>query len=274
MLKKTLLSAGIITAGVFGLTAAANAEMQAFSVSGLATADAGYPLNVSVVFTPNTSGPLTVQIFNTSIMKSDAEGVFGVKFGINDGSSPIVSAPTMNQTTLVGQQWNATKKVGGGPPRYTYTMSSSSYMNPQLASPWLASVSTTGTYAINVDPTKIYDLVIGSPTNASGVTTAGGSVYERNPTLVTGATFTLDGITGLSTATKITDVVLQYGTVGLSTPLAPTAIPEPASLALLALGGVPLLLMRQRGRSPWSGIRLLMAHGNNAQRSASTGKGK
>ncbi len=258
MLKKTLLSAGIITAGVFGLTAAANAEMQAFSVSGLATADAGYPLNVSVVFTPNTSGPLTVQIFNTSIMKSDAEGVFGVKFGINDGSSPIVSAPTMNQTTLVGQQWNATKKVGGGPPRYTYTMSSSSYMNPQLASPWLASVMTSGTYAINVDPTKIYDLVIGSPTNASGVTTAGGSVYERNPTLVTGATFTLDGITGLSSSTKITDVVALYGTVGLSTSLAPTAIPEPASLALLALGGVPLLLMRQKKKGPWPRIRLMM----------------
>lgn len=261
MLKNTILSAGLIAAaGMLGVAGASNASIQTFSVtnynSGDAKSSSAYALNVSVTFTPSDNGNLTIQIFNTSTMLSDSEGVFGVDFSMYNGANLISVLPQLSNGVLVGKEWDATTTGKGQSSNTTYTETSTASDNSQLKSPWEVTSVGSGVYGINVSPSKPHDLVIGSPTNSSGKTTANASVLQHSPSLASGAIFTLTGITGLDGSTTISNVDVIYGTNSSSTgPLGQiTAIPTgqllpiPATLPLVGGGllGLGLIALRKR----------------------------
>ena len=262
MLKNTILSAGLIAAaGMLGVAGASNASIQTFSVtnfnSGDAKSSSAYALNVSVTFTPSDDGNLTIQISNTSKVRSDAEGVFGVDFSMYNGANLILALPQLNNNVPVGQEWDAMTTGQGQSSNTTYTETSTASDNSLLTSPWEVTSVGSGVYGINVPPSKPYDLVIGSPTNSSGDTTANSSVFQHSPSLASGAVFTLENISGLSSSTTIKNVVIIFGTDGSlvpgSTDMVPAVpaggpLPIPATLPLVGGGllGLGLIALRKR----------------------------
>ena len=253
MLKKTILSAGLIAAaGMLAGTGASNASIQTFAVTNFNAGDTSNPLNASVTFTPNSNGELSVQIFNTSDTLSDSEGVFGVTFELYNGATQLQTTAPSVGGGAVGDIWTVTSSTTGhGPPSYTATLSSSAYTNSALTNSWVTSANS-GVYSLNVGTGKPHDLVIGTTSDINS------SVSEHSPSLASGAIFTLTGITGLGASTTISNVDVIYGTDNLDTgPLGQiTAIPTgqplpiPATLPLVGGGllGLGLIALRKRRR--------------------------
>ena len=266
MIKTVILSAGLIAAtGIcVGMVGSANASTQIFEVSNFNSGDvtsssnSTYTLNVLVDFTPSAGGNLTIQIFNTSTMLSDAEGVFGVDFSMYDASNIIMNMPSLNDNAPVGQQWSA-NNTDKKSTTYIESSNSPALANNQLASSWKVQSFGSGVYGISVSSSKPHDLVIGSPINSSGKTTANASVYQHSPSLVSGAVFTLSGITELNASTIIKNVNVIYGTSNQCTgplkeifsgPNSPSPVPIPATLPLLGGGlfGLGLIALHKRRR--------------------------
>jgi hypothetical protein len=79
---------------------------------------------------------------------------------------------------------------------------------------------------------------------------ANGSIVgnaTHNPFYITPLTFTISGLTGVTSATTASDAVFSFGTTpGDNIPGSGSAVPEPASLMLLGIGLISVCLLSRR----------------------------
>ncbi len=245
-----LLAAAVVA----GLSVAAVGQnARATVVSYGALNPGGSDLNAYAVFNVSQSN-IAVTFENiTSNTTSDLQEIYGVDFTVLDAAgnpvsvgSPSISAVTGTEVTL--EETNGSFLINtASDPNKTITS------NSDLSKPWLVSNPSTGVVDLTIDTSKPNDMIIAAPPSPDNYGSSGGlnSVYQHNPSLLSGATFTLD-ISGLSPTDTIGDVTLLYGTGPTSTTTVPfnngTPTPEPSVLAFLGMGAIGSLMLTRKRR--------------------------
>ncbi len=235
-----LAAAAVLAAGATRL----QANTESFNLTNFDAGDGpGHYLDATVTFT-TALNQVTVTIQNTSPNTlSDKESIYSVEFQLLDVAFPASSGSYhVDSSTPVDYQ--RTVSTGG-----VYTDTSSELTNPQLTQQWQLTTYGSGPNEYEAKTTQNQDLIIGPPNDGSLYSDANASVTgKHNPWLAPTAVFTLD-IPGLTTDTTIstTGVTLGHDTQNdITTPLTPAPVPEPATVALFAIGGAALLLRRRR----------------------------
>ena len=244
----------LAAAAIAGLSVAAVGQnARATVISYGAVNPAGSGLDAYAVFNVS-SGGIAVTFNNYSpSTTSDTQEIYGVDFEVLDAAgnpvsigSPAVTAVTGTEVTLEDTSGNFLINTASAPNK---TITS----NSDLSKPWLVSSPSTGVVDLTIDTSKPNDMIIAAPPSPDNYGSSGGlnSVYQHNPSLLSGATFTLD-ISGLSPTDTIGDVTLLYGTGPTSTSTVPfnngTPTPEPSVLAFLGMGAIGSLMLTRKRR--------------------------
>ena len=241
-----LAAAAVLAAGATRL----QANTESFNLTNFDAGDGpGHYLDATVTFT-TALNQVTVTIQNTSPnTRSDKEAVYGIQF---EAANASPTSYEIDKAAEVGYEGSFYSHAGGG-----YTLGDSGHpqvlvTNDSMATPWQLTSSGSNTYALAIGSGRPKDLVIGPPDASGGVySDINPSVTNHDPVLSQTATFTLD-MPGVTTDTTIAtdNVLLAYGTDGFSEDssanMTPNAVPEPATVALFAIGGAALLLRRRR----------------------------
>ncbi len=213
---------------------------------------AGSGLDAYAVFNLSQTGIAVTFENTTSSTTSDMQEIYGVDFTVLDAAGNQVSIGTPSIAGVTGTEVSLEPVNGdflintSSAPNKTITS------NSDLSKPWLVSSPSTGVVNLTIDTSKPNDMIIAAPPSPENYGSSGGlnSVYQHNPSLLSGATFTLD-IGGLLPTDTIGDVTLLYGTGPTSATTVPfnngTPTPEPSVLAFLGMGAIgSLMLMRKR----------------------------
>ncbi len=241
-----LAAAAVLAAGATPL----RANTESFNLTNFDAGDgSSHYLDATVTFT-TALNQVTVTIQNTSPnTHSDKEAIYGIQFEIANASPASYG---IDNATDVGYEGSFYSHSGGG-----YTLGDSGHpqalvTNDSMATKWQLTPSGSNTYALAIGSGPPKDLVIGPPDASGGVySDINPSVTNHEPVLSQTATFALD-MPGVTTDTTIAtdNVLLAYGTDGFgedsSTSMAANPVPEPATVALFAIGGAALLLRRRR----------------------------
>ncbi|NNM88017.1 MAG: hypothetical protein HKL95_05825, partial [Phycisphaerae bacterium] len=231
------------TAIGFG-THLSRANTVVYSISGVNGGDGttgGNALSANFVFTIS-SGQVSVQINNTTPnTASDGEEIYGLSFDLTNSLGQSVSVGGAPAYTLTDGTEVTITNVGTHSSQDWKITSSTSVNQNNMSKPWIMSGSGNQV-TMSVDTSKPNDLVIAPPPNPNDYGSAGGlnSVYQHNPSLLSGATFNLSIANALS-GDKISNVIVAYGTgpsYVTADPHGGTPLPEPAALSLFSIPAI------------------------------------
>ncbi len=241
--KLALLIAAVgVGASTLG-AAVANADMmQTFELSNFNAGDASNPLDATITFNFSLAAKdLTITIDNTTPSTYSAgELIRSVGFSLAGVTAPA----TLDNAAMVGEERTVANNG-------SFT-DSAELANSQLTSPWTFNANS-GIYTLSAAGSK--DLVIG-PANANGEYSGVGSIdgnHGHNPFVTSGASFTIN-LPGITPGSEVAgnNIVVGYGTSNFTTSVPMTftssSAPEPATLGMLAVGGVGLLLGRRKAK--------------------------
>ncbi len=266
MLKKTILSAGLIAAaGMLG-AGAVHASVQTFSGSN-PPSSGSYASTIQFTF-DTTNNDITINIQNTtSPVGGISQAISGITFSLTGFSGSLA----IDESALVGYEG-------------TSVASSTELSNSSLHDPWaLGSQSQSQSQSYTLGNPKIMgnlsvasapsagsgypkgaptDLIIDSLTGTSGISPHSPSLFGTGTNGSDGVTFTLDAspISPVTSETEVTGNVTVYFGTGPdaftydylpSNPVPVPAVgelPVPATLPLVGggIGGLALLALRKR----------------------------
>jgi PEP-CTERM motif len=150
-------------------------------------------------------------------------------FDLSDGATSLTSSGTLSNTISNGS---------GGPVTVVDFKNGNSTTTNTSTTPWQFSF-TGGSYFLNdLTGGKPFDLIIGGGPSytLSSYTNANSSITgPHNPSLGT-TMFEVTGITGLMSSTRVSNVMVSFGTGPEGFAGGQQVVPEPASLALMGLG--------------------------------------
>ena len=228
--------AAIITAGLAAGRAGANmiGPPQVFTIANQKVGDGDHLADATISF-GLSNGQLTVSLDNTSSMHAANELIRSVSFKLFNSSRAITA--TGQLTALHNGRQEKINKNG------SYTFSSVTLGG--LADPWRIRRNSSA-YILGTGGAK--DMVIAPPVgNAYRANKTIDGNPRHNPFLADTPTFNMQ-LCGINSVTQVRDVMVGFGTGSLNVPASETSIPEPAAAALLAVGGLVLLLKRKRSR--------------------------
>lgn len=253
--SKVVVSTFIITAA---LSTAAMADLVTFEAAG--TGGDGRQLSASATFDYSSPGLLQVTLTNTAtdLAVVPADVLTGVFFDINGGpaltpisaaldtGSTVVNASSQPAGGNVGGEWAYAQNLSGAPGNAGYGISSSGlglFGQASFPGPNLADNTAVGGMS--------YGIISGIADNANPQLAGSkgkGKGKQGRPFIEDTVVFTF-GIAGLDweefSLGDISNVSFQYGT-SLTEPNIRTVVPEPASLALVALGLGGILWRRRK----------------------------
>ncbi len=247
-----VMVAAVAAAGAFAAPAGAD-TIQTISVSASNGGGPGLPADAAIQFDLNSAaGTISISVDNTTANTLSASQLLrSVYFEIGNGANDLTTA----SPSITGFQNGELVTVN----------SDGSYStNTTTSDPWsvASSVSTvnfaygSGSYSISnayrLGVTSMpKNLIIGPPTG-SLYSNANHSITgnAHNPFLGDTPTFVLSA-SGLTSGDRIEAAAVGWGTAtgsGYTPTLITTTIPEPATIGLLAAGGLGLLAGKRRRR--------------------------
>jgi hypothetical protein len=224
-----------VLCGIMAASPAVGAIMTSFTSTGATTADG--PVTAKATFT-TTANKITVVLENLIIdQRSVGQNISGLFFTLSTGQT----AGTLAQSS--GLLRNIASNG-------TYTDQGLNSTGWQL--------STSGSQLhLNVlgTPAGPTHTIVGAPNSSNIYKKANNSIMgndPHNPFISESATFEIN-IMGVTSASRINNISFVFGTtpytlLGTTPPPDPIEVPEPATLALLSLGGLVFLRPRKTAR--------------------------
>jgi len=203
---------------------AASADSVTLTTLPGATNSTGSPVNASVTLTVNPAGTLTITLTNHLVNQVDVgQNISDLGFH----SSTAVLAGFSSNASFVNVAADGTPSSAGS--GFTGWSLSEAFGGPTGGSDFELSVLGTATAPAHT--------ILGAP-GPSGYTNANGSIAgnnPHNPFINQTATFTLTGISGLTSVSQLSNITISFGTTaGDNVPV--TNVPEPTTMLLLGTG--------------------------------------
>ena len=187
------------------------------------------------------AGTLTLTLTNFEQNPTgDAQLISGITFDVSGATNKASLTSSSGSTSNINVDSKSNKKFDKTKP--------DGYYNPMSTSPlahWAVSGAIGTVDLTTLSGAKPNELIIGPDSkgklDGSGVySNANPSISGHDPTVIGSATFVFS-ILGITSTSKISDVVFQFGTSGTDVTGQPggshiTSTPEPASIALLGVG--------------------------------------
>jgi MYXO-CTERM domain-containing protein len=225
---------------------------------------AGESIDATAVFTLN-NGSITVTLTNLQANpKSDAQLVTGIAFSVT-GVSGTGSLTTSNTglITTISHTGSYTSGTTDGLARWKASHSGTAVTLNLFGSGQPDHMIIDPDSQGNLDPSKLNlfgsgqpdHMIIGpdsqgnlDPSKGGHYSNANPSIYNKNPSVLGSATFTIS-IAGVTTTSLLSNVVFQLGTTqGSDTFNGQLVTPEPSSLAIAGLGALGLFAFGLRRR--------------------------